>query len=309
MLPRTLEPEVMDTAQEAADYDAMDHSEVNRRFVDDWGTAGLATGRLLVGVHSPMGGSLPCLPPLPHNRPCFRIGLHCGGEGRGEGVRVRDTAPSPQPSPPQHTHSEGHVDRGGEGAGRIPPRGECTPPAAALRMLDVGTGTALIPIEFCRSFPNLRIVAIDLANEMLKLATANVERAGFRDRIELRLVDAKRIPCPDGEFATVVSNSIIHHIPRPLDSLAEMVRVLAPGGLLFVRDLLRPRTEAELEALVTTYTPGATPSMRQLFRQSLHAALTVEEVADMLDQLGLNRAGVRATSDRHWTFSGVLPAR
>ena len=228
MLPRTLEPEVMDTAQEAADYDAMDHSEVNRRFVDDWGTAGLATGRA---------------------------------------------------------------------------------PAAALRMLDVGTGTALIPIEFCRSFPNLRIVAIDLAAEMLKLASINVERAGFRDRIEFRLVDAKRIPLADGEFATVVSNSIIHHIPKPLDSLSEMVRVLAPGGLLFVRDLLRPRTEAELEALVTTYTPGATPRMRQLFRQSLHAALTVEEVADMLDQLGLNRAWVRATSDRHWTLSGVLPAR
>ena len=35
MLPRTLEPEVMDTAEEAADYDAMDHSEVNRVFVDD----------------------------------------------------------------------------------------------------------------------------------------------------------------------------------------------------------------------------------------------------------------------------------
>lgn len=35
MLPRVLEPEVMDTAEEAADYDAMDHAEVNRRFVDD----------------------------------------------------------------------------------------------------------------------------------------------------------------------------------------------------------------------------------------------------------------------------------
>ena len=35
MLARTLEPEVMDTAQEASDYDAMDHSEVNARFVAD----------------------------------------------------------------------------------------------------------------------------------------------------------------------------------------------------------------------------------------------------------------------------------
>ena len=35
MLPRTLEPEVMDSPEEARDYDAMDHAEVNRKFVDD----------------------------------------------------------------------------------------------------------------------------------------------------------------------------------------------------------------------------------------------------------------------------------
>ncbi len=226
MLPRTLEPEVMDTAEEAADYDAMDHSEVNRRFVDDWGAA------------------------------CRTAGID---------------------------------------------------PQAPQDMLDVGTGTALIPIEFCQRYPHLRISAIDLAAYMLHLAAANVERAGFSQRIELRLVDAKRIPLANGEFATVVSNSIIHHIPQPLEALAEMLRMLEPGGLLFVRDLMRPRTEAELETLVSLYTQGATPRMRQLFRQSLHAALTVDEVAEMLDPLGLDRDWVRATSDRHWTICGVVP--
>src|ERR1700737_1319304 len=36
MLPRTLEPEAMDSAEEARDYDAMDHASVNRVFVDDF---------------------------------------------------------------------------------------------------------------------------------------------------------------------------------------------------------------------------------------------------------------------------------
>ena len=39
MLPRVLEPEVMDSPEEARDYDAMDHAEVNRRFVADFLTA------------------------------------------------------------------------------------------------------------------------------------------------------------------------------------------------------------------------------------------------------------------------------
>lgn len=223
MLTRTLEPEVMDTAEEAEDYDSMDHSQVNQRFVDDWYAAGLA----------------------------FRLSLQ-----------------------------------------------ELTP------LLDVGTGTALIPIEYCQRFTDLRIVAIDLADEMLKLARRNVERAGFRDRIDLLLVDAKGILAKDGQFPGVVSNSIIHHIPNPIESFREMARVLAPGGLLFVRDLLRPETELELERLVATYAGNATARQRQLFRQSLHAALTVEEVQEILTQVGLQECGVAATSDRHWTVCG-----
>ena len=70
----------------------------------------------LAGVHSPNGGISLSLPPLPHNRYGFR----------GAGASAGDVAPSPQPSPPQHVHCEGRVDRGGEGAGRIPPMGECT---------------------------------------------------------------------------------------------------------------------------------------------------------------------------------------
>ena len=49
MLPRTLEPEVMDTAEEAVDYDAMDHGEVNRRFVGDFLRARAAAGHADLG--------------------------------------------------------------------------------------------------------------------------------------------------------------------------------------------------------------------------------------------------------------------
>src|SRR5688572_29505002 len=43
MISRTLEPEVMDSREDAWDYDSMDHSEVNRRFVEDLLAAGLIT--------------------------------------------------------------------------------------------------------------------------------------------------------------------------------------------------------------------------------------------------------------------------
>ena len=109
-LPRTLEPEVMDTEQEARDYDAMDHGDVNARFCDDL---------LALGV---------------------RLG----------------------------------------------------------RVLDVGTGPGLIPIELCRRAPAVEVDAIDLAAHMLALAERNVARAGLAGRIRVARVDAKATGRADG---------------------------------------------------------------------------------------------------------------
>jgi ubiquinone/menaquinone biosynthesis C-methylase UbiE len=231
-LQRVLEPEVMDTAQEASDYDAMDHREVNARFVDD----------LLAA----------------------------------------------QPSP-----------------GRV---------------LDVGTGTALIPIELCKRAPGASVDAIDLAAHMLELAKRNVARAGLEGRVHLALQDAKKAGWPEGAFDTVMSNSIVHHIPDPRDVLAEMWRLTRAGGVLFVRDLARPDGDGRVRELVAAYAAvpanlarhesglrGMHERQRDLFEASLRAALTVDEVQAMVARLGIAASDVRMTSDRHWTLACRKP--
>ena len=105
MLPRVLENEAMDTIEEAVEYDRMDHSGVNGRFVADF-----------LQVHGPC--------------------------------------------------------RGGE-------------------ILDVGTGTARIPIALCQADASTRVVAIDLSETMLEIGRRNVAEAGLSDRIRLRKVDGK----------------------------------------------------------------------------------------------------------------------
>jgi ubiquinone/menaquinone biosynthesis C-methylase UbiE len=109
-----------------------------------------------------------------------------------------------------------------------------------------------------------------------------------------------------GQFDAVMSNSVIHHIPDPADCLREMHRVLAPGGILFVRDLLRPETAEEVERFVEQYAGDENAHSRQMFRQSLHAALTVDEVRNLLTELQLPPDWVTQTSDRHWTLAGCL---
>lgn len=183
-------------------------------------------------------------------------------------------------------------------------------------VVDFGTGTGLIPIALAQRAEGFPIVAIDLAEHMLAWARKNVARAGLEARITLEKVDAKGTRFGDGTFAATISNSIVHHIPEPAHALAEMWRVVAPGGVLFVRDLVRPTDLAEVERLVALYSgePPADATLRAsfehqrtLFADSLRASLTVSEVAACVGPLGIPASAVTMTSDRHWTLSARKP--
>lgn len=170
------------------------------------------------------------------------------------------------------------------------------------RLLDLGAGTGLIPISLCQAEPGAVVTAVDAADSMLQAAAGNLAAAGLTARVQLVCADAKALPWASGSFPTVVSNSIVHHIPRPEQAFREAVRVVAPGGLLFFRDLSRPESEPALRRLVARYAVGESDSARELFAQSLQAALTVEEVRSLVGELGFSPTGVAATSDRHWTW-------
>jgi ubiquinone/menaquinone biosynthesis C-methylase UbiE len=170
-------------------------------------------------------------------------------------------------------------------------------------VLDLGCGTAQILVELCRQSSAPKVVGVDLSANMLELGKKNVAASGFTSRIRLERVDAKELPYGDGRFAVVISNSIVHHIPEPAAVLADAWRVLAPGGLVFVRDLLRPADRTELDRLVELYTVGSNANQRQLFAQSLHAALALDEVRELVAALGVDRQSVQQTSDRHRTWS------
>lgn len=174
-------------------------------------------------------------------------------------------------------------------------------------VLDVGTGTALIPLELCRRHAGVRTVGVDLSAAMLDLGMANVVRAGLQARITLQLTDANGLPFEEDCFDAVISNSIVHHVPEPAGALHEAWRVLRPGGRIFVRDLMRPKDVVRLEWLVETYAGDATPRQRELFSDSLHAALRLDEIRDLIAELGVSTETVTATSDRHWTWSAVKP--
>lgn len=173
--------------------------------------------------------------------------------------------------------------------------------AADAWVLDAGTGPARIPVLMSQRRPEWRIIGIDLSENMLKLGERHIQEAGLGDRIQLQQVDAKQMPFEDNRFDLVVSNSIVHHLPDPVPFFQEIKRVLKPDGGLFLRDLRRPGDIESVDRLVASIGVEYDPHQTQLFRDSLIAAFTVEEVRQMMDAVGLEGVQVYLSSDRHWT--------
>jgi antitoxin component HigA of HigAB toxin-antitoxin module len=72
---------------------------------------------------------------------------------------------------------------------------------------------------------------------------------------------------------------------------------------LFVRDLLRPDSESQLQNLVETYAADADEHQQEMFGESLHAALTLDEVRALASRFGITADCIQQTTDRHWTLA------
>lgn len=169
------------------------------------------------------------------------------------------------------------------------------------QILDAGTGTARIPVMLGKLRPGWQIIGIDLSENMLKIGRRNIEESGLAGQIQLDAIDAKAMPYPDRSFDMVISNSILHHLPDPLPFLAGIQRVLKPNGALLLRDLLRPIDVAARDRLVELYAGDCNAHQKQLFSDSLQAAFTLPEVADMMQAVQLEGVTLYQSSDRHWT--------
>lgn len=187
------------------------------------------------------------------------------------------------------------------------------PIVSGPRVMDLGCGSGQIPILLCQADENVQMIALDNEIEMLEIAKIEIDIAGMLSRIDLQHGDIADIPAYDSGMAdAVISNTVMHHLDDPAAGIATAVRLARPGGRVFIRDLFRPGAEPELELLVEKHGDGQSRAGQQLLRQSLHAALSMDEVLEITSKLGLQGLGegepcVQMTSDRHWTLDWTKP--
>jgi ubiquinone/menaquinone biosynthesis C-methylase UbiE len=173
------------------------------------------------------------------------------------------------------------------------------------RVLDLGCGrgATLFPAAAAVG-PEGSVLGTDLADEMVALLAADIERRGVVNA-SVRQLDAHALDLEDESFDVVLSGFLLHLLPRPEQAAAEIWRVLRPGGRCVASS---PRTSAGewdfLGRLFRTYGPRATSPVLMPFRPDFDLAATLAaagfRVMDTVDETGEFRF---AGGDQWWEWA------
>lgn len=112
------------------------------------------------------------------------------------------------------------------------------------QILDVATGTGDVALEIARATPlSVKITGADFCPEMVELGKIKVAQSPYADRIEFKVAPCEDLPFPDNTFDSItIAFGIRNVVDRKL-GLAEMWRVVRPGGRLIILEFSTPRSQ------------------------------------------------------------------
>ena len=178
--------------------------------------------------------------------------------------------------------------------------------AAPPRVLDVATGTADFAILAARVLPQAHITGVDLSEAMLAIGREKVRAAGLDARVALQAGDGLAIDAPDGTFDAVTAAFGVRNFESLAAGLAEMRRVLAPGGRVVILELSEP-PRFPMRPLYRFYLRAVIPFVGRLLtghaQEYLYLPASIEQVPQGLEMLNLlSAAGFAACRLERYTF-------
>ncbi|MBH0200241.1 MAG: class I SAM-dependent methyltransferase [Nitrospira sp.] len=206
---------------------------------------------------------------------------------------------------PAQAEAYAAMDFSAENQGFVERFKEYFPEFSEGKVLDLGCGPADIPIRFATLYPACQVLGIDASAPMIRVGEQAVKQAGLADRVTLRCERYEEVAGARIVDA-VMSNSLLHHLPNPLQFWQKVRQLVRPGAPVLVMDLLRPESPDAAHAIVDRYAAGAPDILRRDFYNSLLAAFTEDEVTTQLARMNLTRLLIDIPDDRHWVVGGLI---
>jgi demethylmenaquinone methyltransferase/2-methoxy-6-polyprenyl-1,4-benzoquinol methylase len=180
------------------------------------------------------------------------------------------------------------------------------------RVLDVATGTGLVAQELVRRY-GCTVVGIDQSPGMLAGARARLARApALAARVTLVEGEAERLPFTDGEFDHLTFTYLLRYVDDPAATLAELARVVRPGGRVAMLEFAVPPNPF-WRAAWRLYTHVGLPALGRLFSHEWAAtgSFLAHSIPDFYERLPLERivelwreAGIEDVGARRMSLGG-----
>ena len=174
--------------------------------------------------------------------------------------------------------------------------------ANAWRAVDLGTGTGEAAIALARGLPGLYLTAVE--RDARSARRARKRQSKLAANVVFVTGDVQATGLPAHTCDLVISHGVAHRLADPLALFAELARLARDDAAIYLRDLRRPDSPAELAALTRQHAQDDDDAQR--LADSLRAALRVAEVEQLCAAVGLTGVTVHACGEHHWE---VLRAR
>jgi len=188
---------------------------------------------------------------------------------------------------------------------------------APKTLLDIATGTGDFAIEAWKILKPELIVGADLSEGMMRVAEEKVKKAGIEAHFRFEYQDCTALTYKDDTFDAVTVAFGVRNFENIAKGIAEMYRVLKPGGKMVIIELSRP-SSFPMKQLFQLYSVTVLPLAGKLFSKDdmayeyLPASIKVVPQSEEMVDIIKNQGFVQATY-RNFTFgvctmySGVKP--
>lgn len=131
------------------------------------------------------------------------------------------------------------------------------------KVLDVATGTADVALEIHKQLKSEKITGVDISHEMLEVGRDKIAKKGLSDTITLDLGDSENLPYDNESYDAITAAFGVRNFENLEKGLAEMYRVIRPGGKIVILEFSRP-TMFPFKQLYNFYFKNILPTIGKL---------------------------------------------